>query len=200
MDNPLDSISIRKKHALFLNTILSNRFPCSSLDTTRMTMVFFAISGLDILDQLSTMLCETRRKQIIEWIYSQQIISKKDKCGFFGFRGSPANGLDNEYDVGNLAITYAAMASLIILGDDLKRVDKTSLCNIKRDLQLQNGNICGSFGSEADMRFVYSACVIAYLMNDWSFIDVNSTVDFIRSSMVCTSTSSVTFLFSLLLL
>ena len=156
-----------------------------------MTLVFFAISGLDILNELSSLVDEKTRKRIIEWIYSQQITGKKDKPGALGFRGSPANGAGNDYDMGNVALTYAALATLIILGDDLKRVDRESLCNIKRDLQLENGCICGSLGSEADMRFVYCACVIAYLLNDWSIIDVDATVEFILASQVRKAKASV---------
>ena len=41
------------------------------------------------------------------------------------------------------------------------------------------------YGSESDMRFVYCAAVICYILQDWSMIDMNKSVDFIRNSLVC---------------
>ena len=43
------------------------------LDTSRMTLAFFGLSGLDITGFLDTELKEQDRKDWIEWIYAQQI-------------------------------------------------------------------------------------------------------------------------------
>jgi prenyltransferase beta subunit len=43
--------------------------------------------------------------------------------------------------------------------------------------------VCG----EKDMRFVYCAVVICYILNDFSFIDVDKAVEFIISSAVSMS-------------
>ncbi len=66
-------------------------------------------------------------------------IWKGNDCGHHGFRGSTANGIDNVYDCGNLAMTYTALSSLIILGDDLNRVNKTAVINGLKDHQLDDG-------------------------------------------------------------
>lgn len=34
------------------------------------------------------------------------------------------------------------------------------------------------------MRFVYCACCVAYMLNDWSAIDIDGAVSFIKGSMV----------------
>lgn len=39
-------------------------------------------------------------------------------------------------------------------------------------------------GSECDMRFVYCAFCICYMLNDWTGIDLDMTVDYIKKSMV----------------
>ena len=39
-------------------------------------------------------------------------------------------------------------------------------------------------GSENDMRFVFCACCVCYMLNDWSAIDTQKTVEFIRRSQV----------------
>lgn len=59
--------------------------------------------------------------------------------GRHGFRGSPANGCDHVYDFGHLAMTYSALASLIVLGDDLSRVNRVQLFEGMRELQLPTG-------------------------------------------------------------
>ena len=39
-------------------------------------------------------------------------------------------------------------------------------------------------GSEQDMRFVYCACAIAYILDDWSGIDLLAMKRFIHSCLV----------------
>ena len=173
-----------KLHTEYLKSILTRKLPFASLDSTRMTLVFFAISGLDILDQLESSLNEETRSRIIEWIYDQQITGSNCKPGALGFRGSPANSTGHEYDFANLGTTYAAIASLVVLGDNLSRVDVDSLRKLKRDLQRQDGCIYGSPDSEGDMRYVYCSCAVAYLLDDWSIIDVERTQQFIKASFV----------------
>ena len=41
---------------------------------------------------------------------------------------------------------------------------------------------CG--GSENDMRFIYCACCISYMLQDWSGIDEEKVVQYIKSSQV----------------
>ena len=40
-------------------------------------------------------------------------------------------------------------------------------------------------GSESDMRFVYCACCISYILDDWTAINTDAIVQFIKDSMVC---------------
>lgn len=61
--------------------------------------------------------------------------------GRYGFRGSNSCGVDHSYDFGSLAMTYSALATLLILGDDLSRVDRQSLKEGLRELQLETGRL-----------------------------------------------------------
>ena len=104
-------------------------------------------------------------------------------------------------------MSYSALASLIVLGDDLSRVDRVQLLKGLRELQLPTGrylshlpqwhaivrdcsshiyfsSFAAAYGSESDMRFVYCAVVICHLLDDWSAIDVDKSVEFIRESRV----------------
>jgi geranylgeranyl transferase type-1 subunit beta len=64
----------RKQHIKYFQRFL-NLLPArlSSYDTTRLTIAFFAISGLDILNALDV-LDEKKKGHIIDWIYRLQVV------------------------------------------------------------------------------------------------------------------------------
>ena len=80
---------------------------------------------------------------------------------------------------------YCALSLLATLGDDLKRVNKEAILKGVRSFQQKDGSYCPvAGGSENDMRFVYCASAICYMLNDWSGMDVDLTVKFICASQV----------------
>ena len=58
--------------------------PYLSLDTSRMTALYFCVVGLDILGELENELKADERAAMIDWIYGLQV----DDGGHGGFRGS----------------------------------------------------------------------------------------------------------------
>lgn len=104
---------LKKKHEKFLLRLL-DILPESlaSFETSRMTLLFFVTSGLDILGSLETVLSNERRQEIIEWIYSLQV-----QTGFLGstFLKSNSDSQNLEKSV-HIAMTYTALATLVILG------------------------------------------------------------------------------------
>lgn len=86
-------------------------------------------------------------------------------------------------DCSHVTMTYTALANLLILGDDLSRVNRPAVLRGVKQLQLEDGSFCSTaIDTEHDMRFVYCACCICYMLNDWSAIDMDKTVDFIKRS------------------
>uniref|UniRef100_A0A3B3TDI4 Geranylgeranyl transferase type-1 subunit beta n=1 Tax=Paramormyrops kingsleyae TaxID=1676925 RepID=A0A3B3TDI4_9TELE len=184
---------LKDRHVRFFQRslqVLPERY--SSLETNRLTIAFFALSGLDVLDALDVV----DKSALIEWIYSHQVLPTEDKsntgrCGFRGssYMGVPYNpskgpGLPHPYDSGHVAMTYTGLASLLILGDDLSRVDKEACLSGVKALQLEDGSFYAvSEGSENDMRFVYCAACICYILDDWSGMDVERAARYIRSSL-----------------
>ncbi|NXX96084.1 PGTB1 transferase, partial [Centropus bengalensis] len=184
---------LRERHVRFFQRclqILPERY--SSLETSRLTIAFFALSGLDMLDSLDVV----NKDDIIEWIYSLQVLPTEDRsnlnrCGFRGssYLGIPFNpskgpGVSHPYDSGHIAMTYTGLSCLIILGDDLSRVNKDALLAGLRALQLEDGSFCAVLeGSENDMRFVYCASCICYMLDNWSGMDMKKAIDYIRRSM-----------------
>ncbi|KAK7481336.1 hypothetical protein BaRGS_00027416 [Batillaria attramentaria] len=186
---------LRDKHVKYFKRIL-HVIPgqYSSLDTHRMTLAFFALSGLDLLGALDEI--EQDRDAIIEWIYSLQVVpnSQGTNLSQCGFRGSSTlgNPFDTQkcqdkavpYDSGHVTMTYTALASLLILGDNLSRVHRAAVIAGLRSLQQEDGSFsCVPEGSETDMRFVYCACCVCYMLNDWSGINRAKTVEYISSSV-----------------
>lgn len=97
------------------------------------------------------------KKEIIEFIYSNQCTSntsseeKSSADTNFGFFGGPYLGFDsyqpeedaidkqNPYYTGNLVYTFPALCCLIMLGDDLSRVNKSAIIKGLKLLQEENG-------------------------------------------------------------
>ncbi|XP_041365891.1 geranylgeranyl transferase type-1 subunit beta-like isoform X2 [Gigantopelta aegis] len=186
---------LRDKHVkFFIRTLRVLPSSLSSLDTNRMTVAFFALSGLDVLGAINVL--EEEHKQMIDWIYSLQVLphasgSNRQQCGF---RGSSTLGHSYipetarekliPYDSSHIAMTYTALASLLILGDDFSRVDRMAIVDGLGALQQDNGSFCAMpEGSECDMRFVYCATCISYMLNNWSGMDVEKTVKYIQASL-----------------
>lgn len=110
-------------------------------------------------------------------------------CGFRGstWTGAPYSGtnpMDIFHDSGHVAMTYTALCSLLILGDDLSRVDKQAIAYGLKNTQLANGSfqVCVE-GSENDMRFLYCVASICYILDDFSTIDVDKAVEYITNSL-----------------
>ena len=82
---------------------------------------------------------------------------------------------------GHLAMTYFALATLTILGDDFSRVDQKGIARAIKKLQRPDGSFeATGFGTESGMRFLYCACAVSYMLNDWSGVDMDMAKDYIR--------------------
>ncbi|XP_046449530.1 geranylgeranyl transferase type-1 subunit beta-like [Daphnia pulex] len=195
----------KEKHAKYFLRCL-NALPSSmvSLDSIRLSMSFFAISGLDVLGRLD--LLDKHRKEYINWIYLFQILPKYgdeclERCGFRGSLAatfalesqdsSQVASIENKgsvsshpLDTSHITMTYAAINTLLILGDDLGRIQRKGILAGVRALQLENGSFAATLeGSESDVRFVYCACCICYILQDWSVINIESATNYIVNSI-----------------
>uniref|UniRef100_A0AAV1VBK1 Prenyltransferase alpha-alpha toroid domain-containing protein n=1 Tax=Peronospora matthiolae TaxID=2874970 RepID=A0AAV1VBK1_9STRA len=158
----------RELHAqYFLTNLRSLPAPYSSQDSQRVVLAFFCVHGLALLKQLERVDRHQRR-------LSRRTLHRE--------RLHP-NG--STYDTSNVASTFAALCILRTLGDDLHRVDKPAIVRALASLQDDTTGCFSSVneGSEQDMRFVYCACAISYILDDWSGIDVPAMVRFINSCL-----------------
>ncbi|KAK0070374.1 geranylgeranyl transferase type-1 subunit beta [Biomphalaria pfeifferi] len=184
---------LKKKHITFLKRVLQV-LPSQQLDTHRVSVAYFAISGLDVLDAMKEI--DDQRNNLIHWIYSLQVQpdpsgKNLSQCGFRGcsmlghlYDTHKAKGQLIPYDSSNIAMTYTSLVSLLILGDDLSQVHKKSVIAGIRSLQQSDGSFISVLeGSESDMRFVYCACCVCYILDDWTGMDVEKTVAYITQSL-----------------
>ena len=186
----------RSMHVAYFRQCLKDGFPhyYTSMDTQRITAVYFALSGLDILGALDSIDSDRMRDAVYAW----QLPSLSEAhSGFVGtncFGQRPGGclcicgGEDSGSGspcvmTGHLAMTYASLASLVILGDrELSKVDRPALVAQVRALQQPDGCFAASAGEgEQDLRFVYCACVISHLLGNWDGVNIDAAWRFILS-------------------
>jgi len=196
MAEPKQEIKFQvEKHVKFLLRHLDSMpYQYQSLDPNRLTLLYFILSGLDVLGAINKI--DDRKVGIIDWIYSLQIITDANDAELIcncGFRPSPAFGnsfdptctpkpLERRFDQANIAMTFSALNCLKILGDNFSRVNKKAITNALKKLQRPDGSFMCAEGCESDMRFVYCATSISALLGNWNGIDIDRAVKYILSS------------------
>ncbi|KAK2788325.1 hypothetical protein FQN53_003859 [Emmonsiellopsis sp. PD_33] len=142
-----------------------------SSDSNRMTLAFFTIAGLDLLDALDGNLTPAERQGYIDWVYHCQVPSG----GFRGFTGTifdqSKRTPENEcWDPANVPATFFALMTLIILGDNLHRVKRREcllwLCRMQRE-DGSFGEVLGPGGKiegSNDLRFCCCASGARYVL------------------------------------
>ena len=134
-----------------------------------MYLAFLMISALDLLDALITVCNEAERRDYVNWIYRCQ----HPNGGFrmwpgtdFGERTTEANA---KWDPANIPATYFALATLLILGDDFKRVRRKQTLQWLRQMQREDGSFGETLIDERieggrDSRFGYCASGIRHIL------------------------------------
>ncbi|KAI8970242.1 terpenoid cyclases/protein prenyltransferase alpha-alpha toroid [Mycotypha africana] len=160
-----------------------------------MTLAFFCLGALSLLGELDEQVTTENKKDWIDWIYAQQVLPTGQipdpNEAYCGFRGSSWSGRKFEptattcsfqhYDSSHIANTYTALLNLLLLGDDLSRVNRQAIIKTIRKLQQEDGSVAPTYGSlEIDVRFIFCACAVSFILNDWSGIDIERTTDHIK--------------------
>ncbi|KAG4305640.1 hypothetical protein PORY_001196 [Pneumocystis oryctolagi] len=155
-------------------------------DTSRISIAFFCLSSLDLLGSLETSTTPLQRKNWIEWIYSFQASN--------GFRDwISTNYCPSLYrDFAHTASTYFAICILLILKDDMKRLNRKNIIKHLSNLQNEDGSFRPCIGDgqdissfeKTDIRFAYCAIAILYVLkckNVDKIIRVDSLLNYIQS-------------------
>ena len=182
-----------RQHLPYLTSALSTLpKPYVHADTSRITLAYFAATALYLIKQPQTL----DKTKIINWVYAMQLKPTRDQNvppeRLAGFRAGPFMGnkfshdgtsSSSQFDTAHLAMTYAALAILTLLGDDLKGVDRDRTLAFVRSMQNDDGSFRAYSGGESDMRFLYCAAAICALLGDDEFvgIDVRRATDYVLS-------------------
>ncbi|KAK9480925.1 terpenoid cyclases/protein prenyltransferase alpha-alpha toroid [Lipomyces japonicus] len=195
------SLAVKRHVAYFRRCLSLLPYPYTAVDSSRLALVFFAISALDILGALNPTTNGGQQQQQqeeeagtvtaeeianwTEWIYSACLLPTRD-----AFRCSPATNAgprdndDNDdnadYDAGHVAGTYFALGALLVLRDDLGRIDRAGMMRWLRRCQRPDGSfaagVIGGFDhdrrerehewfGERDQRFNYCAAAIRHIIS-----------------------------------
>jgi geranylgeranyl transferase type-1 subunit beta len=172
-----------------------------STDSTRLSLAYFIVSALDLLNVLETKVTSKERERWIQWIYHCQVAEG-------GFRGSTSTDFGAEkrtkanrhWDPANLPTTFFAIVTLIVLGDDLSGIRRRECLEWLPKLQRQNGSFGETLGENGtieggnDLRFCCCAAGIRYILRgkqagllapDVTDFDVENLVNYITSCQVC---------------
>ena len=190
----------RPRHVAYFAAML-RQMPSAygKLDTNRLTMLHFCVHALDLLGvwecAQTQQAFKLNKESIIEWIYALQtttedvVDNEPTRVGFMGgtflggsFDRTTTTGPALLHSHGHIAMTYTALCTLRTLGDDWSRVDREGILLALKALQLPNGSFQATVGgSEHDMRFLYCACCISHMLQDWSSVDRVKAVDYVRA-------------------
>ncbi|ONI24310.1 hypothetical protein PRUPE_2G233300 [Prunus persica] len=180
----------RDRHVTFLQMMYQLLpSPYQSQEINRLTLAYFVISGLDLLNSLDRLV---DKDEVATWVLSLQAhprsTAELNNGQFYGFHGSRAaqfppenndNGALNP-SVSNLASTYCALALLKIVGYNLSSIDSESILTSMRNLQQPDGSFMPIHtGAETDLRFVYCAAAICHMLGNWSGMDKEKAKEYI---------------------
>ncbi|KAH1260787.1 Geranylgeranyl transferase type-1 subunit beta [Glycine max] len=188
--------------------------PYESQEINHLTLAYFVISGLDILDSLH----KVAKDAVVSWVLSFQAHpgAKTDLNDgiyanalgfavgqFYGFHGSKTSQFPPDengvliHNNSHLASTYCAISILKIVGYELSNLDSETIVTSMRNLQQPDGRygfetwtravafilvqcfIPIHTGGETDLRFVYCAAAICFMLDNWSGMDKEKTKDYI---------------------
>ncbi|KAG8623644.1 hypothetical protein KVT40_008620 [Elsinoe batatas] len=160
-----------KRHTKYFLRCLKTYLPqpYTSNDSNRLSLAFFIVAALDLLDTLESNTCPQERADYVDWIYQNQ----HPDGGFRGFPGSDfgdgRNDGNAQWDPANLPATYFALCLLLILNDDFSRFERDKCLDWIPQLQREDGSfgetiVAGSIQGGKDSRFGYCASGIRYIL------------------------------------
>ncbi|KAK4500469.1 hypothetical protein PRZ48_008658 [Zasmidium cellare] len=150
-----------------LKTLLPHHY--TGNESNRMYLAFMILSALDILDAWSNVAKESEKKDYVDWIYHCQ----HPNGGFRMWPGTNfderANEANAKWDPANVPATYFALAALLAIGDDLKRVRRKETLQWLVKMQRSDGSfgetlVDGQIEGGRDPRFGYCAAGVRYIL------------------------------------
>ncbi|KIP04227.1 hypothetical protein PHLGIDRAFT_76254 [Phlebiopsis gigantea 11061_1 CR5-6] len=176
----------KASHASHCNRCLQG-LPAGQIevDASRVAIGFYSLGSLDLLGLLQSKTIDAEREAWRVWLWQQQA-SGSYGTGFKGSSYMTGHDRDpvvdySEYDTPNLIMSYTSLLSLAILRDDLANLDRIGLIQFIKSCQRDDGSFSAlPNGGESDLRCVYCAFTISSMLDDWSGIDLERSIAYIR--------------------
>lgn len=151
-------------------------------EITMNNIAYFCVNGLAMIRKLDSVVTPELRSSIIDWVYSNQVPAPN----LGGFRCCGCHETtSHKLEEMHLAMTYTSLAILLLLGDDLSRVDKPRVLEGLKKMQLPNGSFAAHpLGGEVDCRYIFCAAAITRMLGDTGEIDVERAIQYILSCQV----------------
>jgi len=146
-------------------------------DQQRLPFLYFILSGLDSLSAIDQALPPNEQANIIDWLYNYCL---HDDGGFM-----PSTTFGAAMASSHVTMTYSALICLLILGDDLKGLNRGLLLkNLEKFQSPLTGAIRASPTEETDLRFSYCALAIYYILQGRrgdvpTSFDISKALDFV---------------------
>ncbi|CAO2826113.1 unnamed protein product [Amaranthus hypochondriacus] len=183
----VDCLFDKERHMIFLEMmyqLLPSDYQPQEIN--HLTLAYFTLSSLDILGALD----QVDKDAIVLWVLSFQAHEKDhyelSNGQFYGFLGSSSSNFaadfhtSSKHNASHLASTYSALAILKMMGYDLSLLDSKSIVRSMKNLQQDDGSFMPiHFGAESDLRFVYCATAISYLLDDWTGVEKEKAKEYI---------------------
>jgi geranylgeranyl transferase type-1 subunit beta len=134
-----------------------------------MYLGYFILAALDLLGALETSCSDNERRDYADWIYRCQ----HPDGGFRMWRGTDfgnsASISNSKWDPANVPATYFALVTLLILGDDFKRVKRKQALQWLRKMQRPDGSfgetlVEGVIEGGRDPRYAHCATGVRYIL------------------------------------
>ncbi|KAM0787769.1 hypothetical protein ACM66B_003824 [Microbotryomycetes sp. NB124-2] len=181
--------------------------PYQAEDGSRMTLAYFCLSSMSLIPRkavssnlngtdgtnneqqqssIDVLLKSKQTRGYIDWVYEQQLPTG-------GFRGSDSPVDQDQQSLtdttatplvpANLIQSYAALLILGMLDDDFVQLNKAGLLRFVGSCQMTDGSFkqypdCAEPG---DPRSTYSAFTIASILDDWSTVDAEKALTFLKA-------------------
>ncbi|KAI9826525.1 MAG: hypothetical protein M1826_006626 [Phylliscum demangeonii] len=206
-DEPLPTVEFHKeRHVRYWLRCLQSLLPMeyTANDSNRITLAFFIICALDLLDALETRTTPAERKDYVDWIYHCQHPAGGFRGSTILMRGDVLGSTSGKtsrhhvrWDTASLPNSYFALTMLVMLGDDLGRVRRREGLRWLSCLQRPDGSFGAELGPDGgveggrDMRFSYWAAGFRWFLrgkqgvggaSGAQDIDVDALVGFINLS------------------
>jgi geranylgeranyl transferase type-1 subunit beta len=142
-------------------------------------LAYFSLNGLAMIGKLDSVLTPQRKADVIEWVYSNQTVAPQ----MGGFRYSAVHFTPHAtVEEAHLMMTYTSLGILLLLGDDLSRVDRGRILAGLKSLQLPNGGFRQTpLGSEHDLRLSFCAAATTRILGSIGDIDLEKAISFVLS-------------------